>query len=151
MIFAVMVLPVQAQQPKGWNESFGASDYLAAMQKAAGTQWSAAVDFLCAEEPDVGTPAESPVIEPTQLFDNLYVIGRSGTVVYALTTSEGIILIDAGYEGQEESVLLPGLESLGLSPDDIEYVIIAHGHRDHFGGARYLQQNYGARIILVCG
>ena len=100
LFFAAMVLPVHAQQTKGGNETLGVPGYLAAVQKAAGTQWSAAVDFLCAEEPDVGTPAESPVIEPTQLFDNLYVIGRSGTVVYALTTSEGIILIDAGYEGQ---------------------------------------------------
>ena len=89
------------------------------------------------------------MIEPTQLFDNLYVIGRSGTVVYAITTSEGIILIDSGYEGQTESVLMPGLVELGLDPADIEYVVIAHGHRDHFGGARYLQDRYGARIVLA--
>jgi metallo-beta-lactamase class B len=134
--------------PAAAQDSDAVSQLITSARDRAGSDWSAAVDFLCSEEPVVGTPAESPVIEPTKLFDNLYVIGREGTVVYALTTSEGIILIDAGYEGQEESVLLTGLESLGLSPDDIEYVIVAHGHRDHYGGARYLQENHGAKIIL---
>ncbi len=125
------------------------AQHMSAANARAGSQWTAAVDFLCSEEPDVGGRDQAAMIEPVQLFDNLYAIGRISTVVYALTTSEGIILIDSGYEGQEESVLMPGLAELGLDPAEIKYVIIAHGHRDHFGGARHLQERYGARIVVA--
>ncbi len=138
-----------AQETVTETAEIAGREHLSSALGHAGERWASMVDFLCAEEPDLGRPDQSPVIEPTRLFDNLYVIGRAGTVVYALTTSEGIILIDAGYEGQEESVLLPGFESLGLRPDDIKLVIVAHGHRDHFGGASYLQENFGAGIILA--
>ena len=40
---------------------------------------------------------------PTRVFDNLYALGRTSTVVWALTTPDGILLIDAGYPDQLES------------------------------------------------
>src|SRR5690606_4638805 len=36
----------------------------------------------------------------------------------------------------------------GLDPAQIRYVIVSHGHNDHFGGARHLQQTYGAHIVM---
>jgi metallo-beta-lactamase class B len=89
-----------------------------------------------------------PAIEPTKLFDNLSVIGSVGTAVYVIHTSEGLILIDAGYPEQIESVLLPGLKALKLDPAQVRYVIVLHGHSDHFGAARYFQDIYGARVYL---
>jgi len=56
-----------------------------------------------------------------------------------VTTSAGIVLIDAGYADQLESVLLPGMKKLGLDPSQVRYVILGHGHGDHFGGALYFQ------------
>ena len=138
-----------AQEAARTPDAAAVERHMSAARARAGAHWSAAVEFLCAVEPDIGGRDRSPMIEPTRLFDNLYVVGRTGTVVYALTTSEGIILIDSGYEGQEQSVLMPGLAQLGLEAADIEYVIIAHGHRDHFGGARHLQQRYGARPVVA--
>ena len=105
--------------------------HLEAARQIAGAQWQSTADFLCGPNPDPGNAAASPLLEPTRIFDNLYAIGRSRTVVYALTTEDGIILIDAGYADQVESVLLPGLRRLGLDPGDIRYVIVAHGPRDH--------------------
>jgi metallo-beta-lactamase class B len=40
------------------------------------------------------------------------------------------------------------MRSLGLDPAAIRYVLVTHGHWDHYGGATYLQQRYGARIGL---
>ncbi len=122
--------------------------HLDAARELAGEQWRTTAEFLCGPDPQPGNAAESPIMEPARIFDNLYAFGLSHAVVYALTTEEGLILIDAGYPDQVESVLLPGLEQLGLDPADIRYVIVAHGHLDHYGGAGYLQAEYGASVIL---
>jgi metallo-beta-lactamase class B len=123
-------------------------DHVQAARTSAGADWQEVADFFCVEGAARTPSTENPLIEPTQLFDNLYAIGRRGNVVYAITTTEGIVLIDSGYPGQEESVLLTGLAELGLDPNDIEYVIIAHGHADHYGGAALLQSRFGARIAV---
>jgi metallo-beta-lactamase class B len=122
--------------------------HLDSANQMAGDDWKMTVDFLCGPNPDPGNAAESPLLEPTKVFDNLYAFGRSGTVVYAITTEEGIILIDSGYPDQVQTVLLPGLKQLGLDPSKISYVIIAHGHQDHYGGSRYLQEHYGTPVVL---
>lgn len=87
-------------------------------------------------------------IEPVQVFDNLYFVGHRTTSAWALTTSEGIILFDAMFHHNVEETIVAGLRKLNLDPADIKYVIISHGHNDHFGGARFLQQTYGARIVM---
>ena len=45
------------------------------------------------------------------------------------------------------AVLLAGMEQLGLDPRDIEYVIVLHGHADHYGGSPHLQGRFGARVV----
>jgi metallo-beta-lactamase class B len=81
-----------------------------------------------------------------KLFDNLYAAGNSETVVYAITTSEGIVLIDSGTAAEVETVLVPGLIALGLDPADVKLVLLGHGHSDHYGGASYFQTRHGARV-----
>src|SRR5688572_10318735 len=111
---------------------------------AAGREWGDAVEFFCGSS---GRPnrADDPELTPTRVFDNLYALGRTSTVVWALTTPDGILLIDAGYPDQLESVLLPQMRAAGLDPANVRYVLLGHGHADHFGGASYFQQR-GARI-----
>jgi len=89
-----------------------------------------------------------PAIEPTHLFDNLDVLGSVGTAIYIMHTSAGLIMIDAGYPEQIESVVLPGLKALGLDPAQVRFVIVLHGHSDHFGAAKYFQDTYGAKVFL---
>jgi metallo-beta-lactamase class B len=45
-------------------------------------------------------------------------------------------------------MLMPGLRGLGADPKTIRYVVVTHGHDDHFGGARYLADRYGARVRM---
>src|SRR4051794_36101913 len=109
-----------------------------AARAAAGRQWASAFDFFCPANAGRANAADDPLLEPTRIFDNLYVIGRSTTAVYALTTADGIILIDSGYADQLDSVLIPGMKQLGLDPARVKYVVVTHGHADHFGGATAL-------------
>ena|SRR5688572_14756800 len=86
--------------------------------------------------------ASSPAdlyIEPAKVFDNLYFVGDRSTSAWALTTDQGIILLDAGFHHNVEPTIVGGMKKLGLDPATIKYVIVSHGHNDHFGGARHLQ------------
>jgi metallo-beta-lactamase class B len=113
---------------------------------AAGAEWGDAVDFFCGESGRANR-ADDPLLTPTRVFDNLYALGRTSTVVWAVTTPDGILMIDAGYPDQLESMLLPAFRALGLDPGNVKYVLITHGHSDHFGAASYFQQR-GARVAL---
>jgi metallo-beta-lactamase class B len=122
---------------------------LATPVAAQTADWSATKDFYCTPGKAHANAADDPVVTPTKIFDNLYAIGRTTTMVYALTTSEGIVLIDAGYPDQLETVLLPGMKELGLDPARIKYILVTHGHADHFGGSTVLQQRYGAKVGMA--
>lgn len=92
-------------------------------------------------------------LEPTRVFDNLYAIPSSPeqqTIVWAITTSGGIILIDAGQEGRTEAIVA-SMRKMGLNPADVRYILLGHGHGDHFGGARYFQATYGTRVGAGAG
>jgi metallo-beta-lactamase class B len=101
----------------------------------------------------VTNPASAPAraswyAEPAKVFDNLYFVGGSVHSAWALTTSDGIILIDTIYPYNSEELIVGGLQKLGLDPKNIKYVIISHAHGDHIGGAEMLQTRYGARVVM---
>jgi metallo-beta-lactamase class B len=79
------------------------------------------------------------------VFDNLYLIGTKQVVVWTIATTDGIVLIDAGGEPDAER-LLAGMKQLGLDPRQIRYVLVAHGHSDHYAGSKPLQDRFGARV-----
>lgn len=86
--------------------------------------------------------------DSAKVFDNLYFVGGSVHSSWALTTSDGIILIDTVYPYNSEELIVGGLTRLGLDPRSVKYVIITHGHGDHIGGAKMMQDRYAARIVM---
>lgn len=125
-----------------------AAAHRAAAKEAAGTRWQNAYEFLCAKNPRPSMPSDE-TIKPQWIFDNVGILGDRSTVMYALKTSAGIILIDSGYSTKVDSVLLPSLSQLGIKPAEVKYILIAHGHPDHFGGAPYFQTHYGTRVVAA--
>ncbi len=125
----------------------------AAATKIAGTDLTPPL-FLC--KPQGGGVVRAALeqgskiwVEPTQAFDNLFYVGNQFVGVWVLKTSAGLILFDSTQsEAEARDHLVPGLEKLGLDPKTIRYVVVTHGHWDHFGGAAWLQQTYGARVAL---
>lgn len=88
------------------------------------------------------------LIEPTRVFDQLYSVGQNAVSAWALDTPDGIILIDALDNADEaRDIIVPNLRKLGLDPARLRYVIVTHGHGDHYGGAKYLQDTYRARVV----
>jgi metallo-beta-lactamase class B len=118
-----------------------------------GPRWAYAVHFWC-EEPRANRP-DDPPIPPTKIFDEVFAIGNSGTTVYVIRTSHGLLMIDAlgagdaaGTTAQLESQLLPGFQKLGLDPAQVKVVLVTHGHADHYGGASYFQERYGSKVYV---
>jgi metallo-beta-lactamase class B len=137
-----------------------ADAHVAAARTAAGQDHTGLFDRVCTPPasapaaqrgpaPPQGPPDRSRWhAEPVKVFDNLYFVGEVEYSAWAVTTSAGIILVDAIYDYSVEDEVAGGLKKLGLDPASIKYVIVSHGHRDHVGGARYLQERFGARVVM---
>jgi metallo-beta-lactamase class B len=141
-----------------WAQNESAEAHIDAARAAAG-EYGAMVDRLCPREtttapaprrpPQRGTPPrEEWYREPVKVFDNLYFVGMTEFSTWAVTTSDGIIVIDPVFDYSVEAAVVEGLRKLGLDPSDIRYVLVSHGHGDHAGCAKFLQDEFGARVLL---
>src|SRR5579863_6910194 len=144
MVAAAIAGSMYAQTPPK-PDSPQVKEHLDKARALAGTQWANAYQFFCVDPR--ANSNDDPPIEPSRIFDNVYAIGNTGTVAYAITTSDGIMLLDSLAANQVESVLLPGMRKLGLDPANVKLVIVAHGHADHFGGSPYFQER-GAHVAM---
>jgi metallo-beta-lactamase class B len=146
-------------------ETQGPDEHVAKARAASGADFSALLGVTCdLVKPPAGTvpaPPAAPAAsaapgpparatwhaEPAKVFDNVYFVGQSEYSAWAITTSDGIILMDAIFDYSVEDEVVNGLKALGLDPAQIKYVVISHAHGDHVGGAGYLQKR-GARIVM---
>lgn len=151
-LMAGVGLPVQAQTPS-------ADDRLRTARAAAQQDFTHIFDSTCGlvrpsmvvnppAAPSVAANRSSWYAEPAKVFDNLYYVGQSEFSAWALTTSDGIIVFDAVFEYSVQDEVVGGLTKLGLDPKQVKYVVISHGHGDHVGGAKVLQ-DLGARIVMT--
>jgi metallo-beta-lactamase class B len=96
-----------------------------------------------------GGMPKQPIQPATRVFDQLYYLGMDWVSSWALVTSDGIILIDTLPSAEDaQKYVEGGLRSLKLDPAQIKYIIVTHGHDDHYGGAKYLQEKYHARVLM---
>ena len=58
--------------------------------------------------------------------------GRTTTITYVLKTSDGLVLLDAGYQTDLEPVLLAGMKTLNLDPSTIKHVIVIDLENESF-------------------
>src|SRR6059058_1569373 len=159
-----MMLTVHAQAPApATSESL-----VTAAKRAAGTDYAGTFLRICVAPDNVqgaagrgaaGRGAVPPAArtapdralwyaKPYKVFDNLYFVGTKIHSSWALTTSDGIVLIDTIYPYNSEELIVGGMQKLGLDPKQIKYILISHAHADHIGGAEILQKKYGARVVM---
>jgi metallo-beta-lactamase class B len=164
IILAAVLGTRLAGQSSPGNKEVAVQTHIEAARKAAGKEHTGIFEGICTQfakpvaarpaAPGGRPPRSGPPdrvtwhAEPVKVFDNLYFVGEKDYGAWAVTTSEGIIIIDAIFDYSVEDEIVNGLKKLGLDPAKIKYVIVSHAHRDHVGGAGYLQEHFGAHVIM---
>ena len=176
VLLAVTIALVTGPKMTAQSTAGNADTRVAAAKAAAGTEYTGLFNTLCPapvanSAPQRGQGAAAPQrgqgpaagggrgqrgapdrsqwhAEPVKVFDNLYFVGQTEYSSWAVTTSDGIIVIDTIYDYSVEDEVVGGLKKFGFDPTKIKYAIVSHGHADHSGGAKYLQEHFGTRIIL---
>jgi len=105
----------------------------------------------CSTPPQAAAPRDTPIVAPpSKVFDQLYYLGTNIVASWAIVTSGGIIQIDTlNNTDDAQKIILAGYKKLGLDPAQMKYIILTHGHADHFGGAKYLQDTYHPRVLMA--
>lgn len=151
--FTISIASLPASAAPETAQTTEAKALIEKARKVAGSDLREQFQSLC--EPTPATIAvrkdRTPgIMQPTKVFDNLYFVGKNSIGASAITTSEGIILIDTMWDAEEAStIIIPGLISLGLDPKEIKYVISTHAHTDHFGGIPYLRAHYPKFKVIM--
>jgi metallo-beta-lactamase class B len=167
VVFAALCAAGMRAQ-SGANTSTVAAQ-VAAAKTAAGDSWLILYSELCgaamgaggrassAAPPTGGAgrgrqagppPRERWYHDPVKVFDNMYLFPTDDVNAWAIQTSAGIIMIDATYDYSVKDLIADAMPKVGLNPAEIKYVIVTHGHGDHSAGAKYLQDTFGARILM---
>ena len=157
--FALLGPQVQGAEtfPKITPDPAQVERHMDAARKLAGTDLAESARIFCLPVTDivkesVAYAEKGPPAAPTRIFDNLYYLGTRYVDAYALVTSEGIILIDALDNWDEAKTNIEdGLAKFGLKASDIKLVLISHAGDDHYGGAKYFQEKYGAHVGMTAG
>jgi metallo-beta-lactamase class B len=89
-------------------------------------------------------------IAPFKVLDNLYYVGPGSVAVWLIPTTEGLILIDTAQEPFVDYVV-DNIKKAGFDPKNIKYILLSHGHLDHYGGVAKIQKLSGARVALTEG
>jgi glyoxylase-like metal-dependent hydrolase (beta-lactamase superfamily II) len=78
--------------------------------------------------------------------------GLKAVNVYVITTSEGLVCIDAGWGIPESRRLFEeSLAALGAGLSDVKRFLVTHVHRDHYTQAVQVRRDVGSHVALGLG
>jgi hydroxyacylglutathione hydrolase len=66
--------------------------------------------------------------------------------IYLIKTRGGYILVDTGMPNMERQIDV-AFAKAGVDPDDVQLIIVTHGHLDHVGTVAYAKQLTGADLL----
>ncbi len=109
-----------------------------------------------APQPGATAPAAAPRVpprsewfqEPSKVFDNLYYVGSQLQSMWLVKTSDGLILHDTAFDYMVQDQIVNGMKKLGLDPAQIKYIIVSHGHNDHYLCATSPRDTYHSPISM---
>jgi metallo-beta-lactamase class B len=97
--------------------------------------------------------AQGPSSQPFpahRVIGNVYYVGSKDLASYLITTREGHILINSGFE-ETVSLIRAGVESLGFKMCDIKVLLASHAHSDHVAGHALVKELTGAKVFVMRG
>ena len=69
--------------------------------------------------------------------------------IYAVR-GEGVILIDGG-DPHKLANFKKGIEEVSIRPEEIQLIVLTHGHWDHIGSTKEIKELTGAKLLLHQG
>ncbi len=87
---------------------------------------------------------------PHRIADQLYHVGSKGLASYLITTTNGHILINSGFE-RTVPIIRGNVEQLGFKFTDIKMLLASHAHSDHVAGHALVRELTGAQVAVMQG
>jgi metallo-beta-lactamase class B len=94
-------------------------------------------------------PADEP-FPPHKVVGNVYYVGSKDLATYLITTPEGHLLINSGFE-ETVPLIRDAVEKLGFKMTDVKYLLASHAHSDHVAGHAALKKLTGAKVLVMRG
>jgi metallo-beta-lactamase class B len=85
-----------------------------------------------------------------RVIGDVYYVGSKDLASYLITTREGHILINSGFE-ETVPLIRAGVESLGFKMRDIKILLASHAHSDHVAGHALAKELTGAKVYVMRG
>ena len=83
-----------------------------------------------------------------RIIGNVYYVGSKDLASYLITTPEGHILINSGFE-ETVPLIRKSVESLGFKMADVKILLNSHAHSDHVAGLAALRDLTGAKVLML--
>jgi hydroxyacylglutathione hydrolase len=74
-------------------------------------------------------------------------VEAGGAYAWIVRTPRGAVLVDAGLDAKGTAILAE-LKSEGVEPDEVQAVLVTHGHPDHYAAASLFRK---ARVLIGAG
>jgi metallo-beta-lactamase class B len=94
-------------------------------------------------------PADEP-FPPHKVVGNVYYVGSQELATYLITTPEGHLLINSGFE-ETVPLIRDAVEKLGFKTKDVKYLLASHAHSDHVAGHAAAKELTGAKVLVMRG
>src|SRR4051812_49304004 len=85
-----------------------------------------------------------------KVVGNVYYVGSKDLASYLITTPEGHILINSGFE-RTVPLIRDSVESLGFQMRDVKILLASHAHSDHVAGHAKMKELTGAKVYVMRG
>ena len=81
------------------------------------------------------------------ITDDLFYVGNRDVSCHLIRSAKGWVLLDTAF-AHTTYLLTESLRTVGVEPADIVLILHSHGHVDHCGATRRMQELSGAEIAL---
>lgn len=78
-------------------------------------------------------------------------VSAGGDAMAYLVQADSLALIDAGASPDSGEFILDQILRCGHSVDELEYLLITHGHVDHIGGVSPIAESTGCKVVCHQG